>query len=170
MAQIGSEMAPKFGRRIFLKLPVRYAAIRTGPLEPFISQPARRAAVSGVGHQEGFVTMGGDPGLVADLFKGLDPVQPASARRPQFNFFDQAKKLNAFAIIAFAFGFVRFGCLDFRFNHGFLPLAVDGTRARASTAIVATPICSGSWSSRGPILSSAAAVNPNGMPGAATIV
>ncbi len=46
--------------------------------------------------------MGSNPGLIADDVNRLDSMQQPPARRPEFNFLNQPKKLNPFPIVALA--------------------------------------------------------------------
>ncbi len=59
-------MALEVGGRILSQFPVGNTAYTAGPFEPLISKPAGCPAVSGIGDQKGLVTMGRDPGLIAD--------------------------------------------------------------------------------------------------------
>ncbi len=54
---------------VFFKLPLRYATGRANPFEPFVAQPSCGAAISGVAHNERFVTVSGNFGLIP---QGLD--------------------------------------------------------------------------------------------------
>ena len=94
-------MAFKIGRRIFFHLPIRNPTGPANAPKPFISEPARGPAVSGVSNHEGFVAVGGDPRLIADSVNRLNPMQQPLARRPKLYFFDESKKLNPFAIVPF---------------------------------------------------------------------
>ncbi len=59
-------MALEVGGRIFSEFPVRNTANTAGSFKPLISKPAGCPAVSGIGDQKGLVTMGSNPGLIAD--------------------------------------------------------------------------------------------------------
>ena len=95
-------MAFKIGRRVFFNLPIGNT---TGPAhapEPFVPEPACRAAVSGISNHKGFIAVGCDPGLVSDSVNRLNSMQQPFARRPEFYFFNEPKKFNPFAIEAFS--------------------------------------------------------------------
>ncbi len=52
--------------------------------------------------------MGGNLSLVPLFFNGLDAMQNSFAGWPQFDFIDQPKQLDAFAIISFGWYFYFF--------------------------------------------------------------
>ena len=81
-------MALEVGGRIFGQFPLGNTADTAGPFEPLISKPAGRPTVSGIGDQKGLVTVGGNPGLIADDIDCPDSVQQPPPRRPEFDFFD----------------------------------------------------------------------------------
>ncbi len=78
-------MAFKMGGRILGQFPLWNTADAAGSFEPFISEPARRPAVSGVGDPKGLVAVRGDPCLSADNFDCLDAVQQPPTGRPELN-------------------------------------------------------------------------------------
>ena len=59
-------MSLEVGGGIFSQFPVGNTANTAGPFEPLVSKPASCSAVSGIGDQKGLVTMGSNPGLIAD--------------------------------------------------------------------------------------------------------
>ena len=65
-------MAFKMCRRILSQLPIGNTANAADPLKPFISEPARRPAVPGIGDQKRFVAVGCNPGLTTDKIDCLD--------------------------------------------------------------------------------------------------
>ena len=65
-------MAFKLGGRILCYFPIGNTADTAYSPEPFISEPARRPAVSGIVDQKRFVAVGCNPGLTADDIDGLD--------------------------------------------------------------------------------------------------
>ena len=67
-------MALEVGGRIFGEFPVGNAANTAGPLEPLISKPAGRPAVSGIGDYKGLVTVGSNHGLITGDIDCLDSV------------------------------------------------------------------------------------------------
>ena len=67
-------MALEVGGRIFCHFPVGNTANTTEPSKPFISKPARCPAVSGIGDRKSLLTMGCNPGLIADDLDRLDSV------------------------------------------------------------------------------------------------
>ncbi len=93
-------MAFKISRRVLFHLPIGNTTGPTRALEPFVSEPACRPAVSGVSNHKGFVAVGCDPGLITDTVNRLNPVQQPFARRPEFYFFNESKKFNPFAIVS----------------------------------------------------------------------
>ena len=101
-------MPPEMRRGIFLQFPLGYAAGRTNPFEPFVAKPSCGPAVSGVVHHEGFVAVGGDPGLFTHGFDGLDTVQQPFTGRPDLDFFDEPEQFHPFAVEA-SLGRLGFG-------------------------------------------------------------
>ena len=75
-------MPPKMRRGVFLQFPLGQAAGRANPLEPFVAQPSRGPAVSGVVDHEGFVAVGGDPGLIPKLLDRANSMQDPFSGRP----------------------------------------------------------------------------------------
>ena len=82
-------MSPEMRRCVFFQFPLGYAAGRADPFEPFIAKPSCGPTVSRVVHHEGFITVGGDPGLITHGFDGLDSVQQPFTRRPDLDFVDE---------------------------------------------------------------------------------
>ena len=95
-------------RRVFFHLPVGNAAGPADARKPFVPQPARRPAVSGISDYERFIAMGRDPRLIAHLLDRFDAMKQPPARRPELYFVDQPKKLDPFAIVTFGGFFFRF--------------------------------------------------------------
>ena len=112
----------EIGGRIFGYFPVGNTADPAGPSKPFISEPAGRPAVSGIGNQKYPVAMGCNPGLIADDINSLDSMQQPPTRGPELNFLNQPKKLNPFPIVALAWRFnfclfshnTKFPCVELR--------------------------------------------------------
>jgi len=100
-------MTFKLSGRVFFKLPFGNPANPAYTFEPLVSQPPGGAAVTGIVYHEGFVAVGGNPGLVSEFFDCFDTMQNTFSRRPQFYLIDQPKKLDAFSIVSFGgfFGF-----------------------------------------------------------------
>ena len=90
------------GGIVFFNLPIWNAAGPAHALEPFVSEPACRPAVSGVPNHKGFIAMGYDPGLISDSVNGLNSMQQPFARRPEFYLFNESEKFNPFTIKAFS--------------------------------------------------------------------
>jgi hypothetical protein len=105
----GSIVAFKLGRGVFLQLPLGNSANAAHPLEPFVPEPARGTAVSGIIDDEGFIAMSCDLGLISYSRDRFDTMQDTRSRRPEFYFVDQPKQLDPFAIISFG----RFRCFFF---------------------------------------------------------
>jgi hypothetical protein len=76
--------------------------------DPFIAKPAGSSAVSGIVYHECLVAVGGNLSLIPQFFDGFDTMQNSFTRRPQFNFIDQAKQLDALAIVSFGWFFYFF--------------------------------------------------------------
>jgi hypothetical protein len=95
-------MSFKISGREFFHLPFGNATVPAHAPKPFVSQPARRPAVSGIFNHKGFVAVGCDPGLVSDSVNRLNTMQQPFARRPKLYFFNESKKFNPFAIEAFS--------------------------------------------------------------------
>ena len=114
-------MAFKLGRRILCQFPVGNPADTASPFKPFISEPAGRPAVSGIGDQKRLVAVGCNPGLIACLFDGSNAMQDSFSRRPQFYFVDESKKLDPFSVISPCRGLTFFfaGSFPIRFHHLF---------------------------------------------------
>jgi len=93
-------VAFKKGGCVFFHLPIGYTTGAAHALKPFVSDPARRPAVSGVFNHKGFVAVSCNPGLISDSVNRLNSMQQTFARRPEFYFFDESKKFNPFAIKA----------------------------------------------------------------------
>ena len=101
-------MAFKIGRGVFFHLPIRDPTGPAYPSEPFVSEPACRPAIPGVSDHKGFVTVGCDPGLIANSVNRLNSMQQPFARRPELYFFNESKKFNPFTIISLHGRFVWF--------------------------------------------------------------
>jgi hypothetical protein len=95
-------MALELGGRILLQFPVRYAAHTANVFKPFIAEPAGGPAVSGIVDDEGFIAVRGNFSPVPNFVNGLDAMQYTLAGRPQFDFINQPKKLDPFAIKPFS--------------------------------------------------------------------
>ena len=93
---------------IFFEFPVWYATCAACTVEPFVSKPPCSAAVSGVVGHERFVAVGCDTSLVTHDFDRFDTVKKAASGGPELYFFDQAEKLNPFAVKAFGWFFFLF--------------------------------------------------------------
>jgi hypothetical protein len=52
--------------------------------------------------------VGGNLSLVPQFLDGFDAMQNSFSGRPQFNFIDQTKQLDAFAIVSFGWFFYFF--------------------------------------------------------------
>ena len=89
------------GRGILRQFPFGYTTSPADPIKPFVSKPARRPAVSGIGDHKRFIAMGRDTALIANYLNCLDSVQQPFARRPKFDFFNKPKKFHPFAVVAF---------------------------------------------------------------------
>ena len=94
-------MTFKIGGRVFFHLPVGNATGTADSLKPFVSEPACRPAVSGISNHKGFIAVGHDPGLISDSVNCLNSMQQTFARRPEFYFFNESKKFDPLAIVAF---------------------------------------------------------------------
>jgi hypothetical protein len=95
-------MSFKISGREFFHLPFGNATVPAHAPKPFVSQPARRPAVSGIFNHKGFVAVGCDSRLISDSVNRLNSVQQPFARRPELYFFNESKKFNPFAIEAFS--------------------------------------------------------------------
>jgi hypothetical protein len=93
-------MALEVGGRIFGELPVGNAADTAGSFEPFVSKPAGRSAVSGIGDHKGLVAMGRNPGLIAHHLDCFDSMQQSPTRWPEFDLLDQSKDLDSLSVVA----------------------------------------------------------------------
>ena len=89
----------------FFEFPVRHAAYAACTFEPFVSEPSCSAAVSGIVHQECFVAMCRNAGLVTHYIDGFNTVKEAAPGGPELYFLDQGEKLNPFAVISFCWFF-----------------------------------------------------------------
>ncbi len=98
-------MAFKLSGCIFFQLPVGHAANSANIRDPFIAKPPGGSASSGIVDHECLVAVGGDLSLVPQFLDGFDAMQDSSSGRPQFNFIDQSKQLDAFAIVSFGWFF-----------------------------------------------------------------
>lgn len=105
-------MALELRGRVFFQLPVRYAANAANAFKPFIPEPADGTAISGIIDNEGFIAVRGNFSLVSHPVNGLDTMQDALSRGPQFDFINQSEQLDAFAIKSFC----RFFSLFLRHN------------------------------------------------------
>ena len=65
-------MAFKLGGRILSYFPIGNTANTADPVKPFITKPARRPAVPGIGDQKRLVAVGCNPGLITNDLDGLD--------------------------------------------------------------------------------------------------
>ena len=95
-------MPSELGGGVFVQFPLGHIAGRAAPLEPFVAQPPGCPAVARIVDDKSLVAMGGDPGLIAKDMDRPDAVQQSFARWPDFNFFDQPKKIYPFAVISSA--------------------------------------------------------------------
>lgn len=88
------------GRGILGQLPVRDPALRAGLAEPLIPEPAGGPAVPGVVDQKDPVAVGGDPGLISDLFYRSDPVQDTLPGGPELDFINEIEELDPFPVVS----------------------------------------------------------------------
>ena len=95
-------MTFKIGGCVFFHLPIGNTTGAAHSPKPFVSEPACRPAVSGVFNHKGFVAVSCNPGLISDSVNRLNSMQQPFARRPEFNFFNESKEFNPFAIEAFS--------------------------------------------------------------------
>lgn len=114
-------MTPELRGCVFFEFPVWYATCAAGTVEPFVSKPSGSATISGVVGHEYFVAVGCDTSLVTHDFDSFDTVKEATSGGPELYLFDQAEKLNPFAIKTFGWFFILF-------------------HFKAPTTIAATPI------------------------------
>ena len=94
-------MALELRDGVFRQLPFGHTADTAGSLEPLVSQPAGRSTAPRIGDQEGLVAVGSNLSQVPQFLDGFDAMQNSFAGAPQFNFLDQPKQLDAFAIVPF---------------------------------------------------------------------
>ena len=91
----------KDGFGVFFQFPIGNFAFFASSAHPFVADPTGSAAVFGIANHKCFSAMGGDFGEFAFIRNGTDPVKGAVARRPKFDFFQQAEKIDVFSVIAF---------------------------------------------------------------------
>lgn len=89
------------GRPIFVELPIRHGAGRTGLLIHFVAKPAGRPALFRVTNLKYPAAMGGHRGHFTLADNALQPVEPAGARGPQLHFLQQGQEVYFFAVKAF---------------------------------------------------------------------
>src|SRR5210317_603447 len=86
----------------FFHLPIGNTAGPANTSNPFVSEPTRRPAVSGVFDHKGFVTVSRDAGLISHAVNRLNSMQQPFARRPEFYFFNESKQFNPLTVVAFS--------------------------------------------------------------------
>jgi hypothetical protein len=84
---------------IFLNLPFRDAALFAGLEEPFVAQPACSPASLRVPDREGYIAVRRYPGKLPLDIEFFNSMNDPALRRPEFDFFDENKKIGLFAVV-----------------------------------------------------------------------
>lgn len=111
-------MPPEIGRGILLYFPFGNVALRANPGKPFIAQPARRTAVSGILDCKRSPAVRGDTGGFSLNPDRLNTVEHSPAGRPQLDLVDQGKKVYPFAIKFLFFRYIACIAGEFISKHG----------------------------------------------------
>lgn len=94
-------MALEAGAPVFIQLPVRYPAVRAYSDVHLFPEPPGRPAIAGIVNDKTLIAMRGNAGLISHLFNGSNAVQQSLTGGPEFDFIDQTKEIDPFAIDVF---------------------------------------------------------------------
>lgn len=89
---------------VFLDFPFRDAALFAGLEEPFVTQPACRAAPFRMPDSKGYVAVGCNQSKLSFDVEAFNPVYDATFRRPEHDFVDKNEKVGLFPVV-FVFDF-----------------------------------------------------------------